>query len=702
MNGAKWGKAVLACLLLCGVCLLNFLPVCAREFKADDTPVAIQADKLNFDQQSGMYAAEGKVDIQQQQTRLQADKVYYNTVTGDADAEGNVQLDDPDGTLSGEQLNVNMRTSVGVATQAKGFLSAYNFHISGDEISKLGARSYQVKNGFFTTCDAPTPAWKFAASKFDVTVGGYATAKHVKFYLYDIPVLYFPYMAYPVNQDRQSGFLMPMGGYSADRGMQISTSYYQVLGRNMDATFYLDHFSKMGLGSGVTYRYIFGEDNAGVADFYYISSYDGKGYEDMDDGYALRWDHHGTLPWNVRLSADVEYVSESEYFDEFGEIAEEYNKEEVESTIALSKQLGNWSGIISGIYTKDLEEDADRDETLQRLPEIQIDYLSSRIGDTPFFAQFESTSTYFWRREGLKGERVDIRPSLSAFFNPGQVLEIEPEVGYQQRMYWTSSEGSGYEHEEHFDFSTRFSSRVSRIFDFGTTEGLTKIKHSVEPEVTYFYTPNVNQDYLPYFDSEDRVKNKNQLEYALVHRFVGRFVHDGNAPTYRDIVYLRTAQIYDIWVSHSGRESKEGRDRFSLIRNELIIRPTERWSIDLDMYYDPHRNEFSKYSAETSARYSDDVGFSAAYRYIEYDSEYVDTSVDLDLLKPVYLKYVHRHDMVEHQRLEDFISLEYRAQCWSIFVSYRERIDDDQQIMFTFSLGGIGAVGHVGASLHND
>ncbi|MDY0190608.1 MAG: LPS assembly protein LptD [Desulfuromonas sp.] len=687
-------------------CLITASVAVASDVQKRDAPVEIQADELNFDKQTGIYAARGQVDIQQDQTRLQADKVDYNTITGDADAVGNAVLNDPDGTLAGSELNVNMKTNIGVANNAKGFLAAYNFHIAGDEISKLGEYTYQVKNGSFTTCDAEPPAWKFSASKLDVTLGGMARARNVKFYLHDIPVLYLPYIAYPVNTERQSGFLLPMFGYSSDRGTQLSLAYYQVIARNMDATLYTDYFSDMGLGVGMQYRYILGDDNAGEANLYYLSSNGNSDYADLDDSFAWRWDHLGTLPYGVRFSADSEYVSDNTYFEEFGEIAEEYNKDEVESTIALSKSWGNLAATLSAIYTKDLDETADNDDTLQRLPEFQLDYMRTRIGQTPLYFKFDSTSTYFWRREGTKGERVEARPAMSAFFLPGNVLEIEPEVGYRQRFYWTSGDGSEYEHAENYDFSTRFATRVSRIFDLGKSSGLTKIKHSVEPEVTYLYTPNKNQDDLPYFDSADIVDNENEIEYAVVNRFIGRFIEDSSRPSYRELVYLRLSQTYDIWMSRRGRADKLDSHSFSDIRTELIVRPTSKWTVDIDFKYDPHRSKFSKFSAETGARYSDDLGFNAAYRYVEDTSdddtedgsEYISAGIDLDWIKPLYVKYEYRYDCVDQARLENLVSLEYRSQCWSVFLSYRDRVDDNE-IMLTFALGGIGAIGHVGSSL---
>ena len=60
----------------------------------------------------------------------------------------------------------------------------------------------------------------------------YARGKHVIFYLHDIPVLYIPYILYPVQTERESGFLLPSAGYSDKKGTQLSLAYYQVIAPN--------------------------------------------------------------------------------------------------------------------------------------------------------------------------------------------------------------------------------------------------------------------------------------------------------------------------------------------------------------------------------------------------------------------------------------------------------------------------------------
>lgn len=668
----------------------------------ESAPVSLEADTLERDAATGVYTATGNVHIRQQGNELEADSVRYDSANDNADAFGHVFLKDSDGYLYGEQMQVNMDSATGVVYKGGGFISAYDFRLSGSEIEKLSDDRYRVEDGFFTTCAGRVPAWKFGARDVNITREGFARARHVRFYLKDLPVFYLPYVVYPVKTKRSSGFLLPMAGYSSDRGMQISLAYYQVLGQNQDATLYLDHFSDMGIGTGMEYRYVFGQDNAGKANLYYVSTYGSSNYDDLTDRYAWRWDHLGDLPGKVRFSADTEYVSKRDYFEDFGTVAEEYDKDEVESTVAFSRTWGNLSLTSQFLYTKDLEEGADNDRTLQRLPEVQLDYMRTRIGESPFYAELESSGTYFWRRKGLTGTRFNIRPSMSAFFMPLGMLELEPEVGYRQRIYSTSSdryttEEEGYEHEENWDFSTRMASRVSRVFHLSDT-GLSKIKHSIEPEATYYYTPRKDQGHLPYFDSEDRVEHQNKVEYALVNRLTAKFVDDLGSPTYRELVYFKLSQEYDIWVSRKDREERYNYDRFSDIDAELILRPFSAWKIDLDSAYNSHENKLEEFNARTSYMAAPERSIALEYRYDRDTSEYMAAKVELDLFKPVYLIYEKRQDLMESERLENVVHLEYRAQCWSLYISYRDRLDDNE-VMLGFALTGAGHVARIGGSL---
>jgi LPS-assembly protein len=85
------------------------------------------------------------------------------------------------------------------------------------------------------------------------------------------------------------------------------------------------------------------------------------------------------------------------------------------------------------------------------------------------------------------------------------------------------------------------------------------------------------------------------------------------------------------------------------------------------------------------------------YRYREGEQEYLGTNLSLAWLKPVYLNYQRRYALNDSVTLENVLNLEYRAQCWGLFVSWRDR-QDEQQVTISFALTGIGRAYRSGMS----
>ena len=663
--------------------------------KGGGSPVKVDAARLTFDKATNTYTASGGVRLSRDNLTLRADRVTWNADTGEAKAVGHVHATQGQSFMTGSALSLNLNTGLGRLEHGRLFLKDRNFHLSGDLIEKTADQSYRVVNGTFTTCDGAPPSWSFSASRLDVTLGRYAKARNTVFHLNGIPVFYLPYMLYPIKTQRQSGFLMPHYGYSTIRGTQFSLGYYQVLGRNQDATFFLDYYSKLGVGKGLQYRYIFGDNNQGTLHAYHITGITGA-----PDRYALSWKHLGTLPGKVGLAANVEYVSSRDYFAKFGNVASEYSKDRTESVVSLRRAWDriNLSGQLK--YVQDLQQ-PNNNLTLQRLPEIKLNVLRHRVQGTPFYYSLDATSTYFWRKQGFRGERLNLRPALAAAFHLGDFLEVAPEVGYRERFYETANGGPGFAQKGMADFTTLVSTRFDRVFDVGGQE-VKKIQHSIEPEITYTFVPAEDQSRLPQFDSEDNIGPQNKITYALTNRFTARLEPEKGETYYHEFLYLRLSQSYNLGKSTPSPlyPVKSRTHDFSDLRGEMILRPT-RWTLlDLNAWYNVSAPGKGFDELDALGGFHDGGGNSLSfdYRYLRDGDHYVDATATTAWLKPVYVSYQHRYDIDSRTSLGKILSLEYRAQCWSVFLTYRDR-PGDQQYMFTFALAGIGRLGGFGGSL---
>ncbi|PLX83605.1 MAG: hypothetical protein C0617_10725 [Desulfuromonas sp.] len=652
--------------------------------------VTLEADQLSLDESTSTYQATGQVRLTKGVVTLEADQLQWNSATGTATARGGVRLAEPQGVLEGEALTVDLESGSGRLEQGRVTLRDSNFHIAGEDIERLGEDTYRIRRGTFTTCEGAVPSWKFGAGEFNVTLEGYARAKHLLLYLRDIPVLYVPYLIYPAKQERQSGFLLPRYGYSQKRGTSLSLAYYKTFGPHRDATFYLDYLSDLGVGKGLEFRYLQGDEGAGTLYGYHVNGLKGEKAR-----YALEWKHSGPLPGEGWFSADVEHVSSRDYFMDFGEEAEEYTRDQAQSVVYASRHWAKLNLAGQFKYTKDLEQGSD--QTLQRLPEVRLVQVRRRLGETPLYLQFDGASTYFWREEGERGERLDLRPALSAVFRPGRVLEFVPEVGYRERVYWASS---GFERKGLPDVSARLSSRLSRVYapEWKTVK---RLQHSVEPDVLYLYIPSSDQSRLPQFDTVDDIASENTISYGITNRLTARYEDPDGAPRYHEVFYLRLSQDYDLRESRRNLLNPQDNLRpFSALRGELILRPN-RWSfLDLDGRFNPYSENSGFTDMNARGKLQDGAGnaLSLEYRYREKDLEYLGGKLELTWLQPLYLGLRHRFNLEERRRLENVVDLEFRAQCWSVRLSIRDRLED-REYLVSFALAGLGKVARFGGTL---
>ncbi len=654
---------------------------------SSDEPIKLEADSLSYDRNSGEYRAAGDVHLRQGEFEVTGEELQWNRQSGELNADGGVTMSSPEDTLSGSRVQYNLQSNTGVIEDGYFFLHDENLHVRGSAIERQGDSQFHIEAGIFTTCNGDSPSWKFGASQLDVTLGGYARAKNAVFYLKEIPVFYFPYLIYPVKTERESGLLIPSFSYSSTKGVGVSQAYYQVIADNQDATLYLDYLSEAGVGKGLEYRYVFGQDNAGEAHFYHIDVNEIDGESINEERYAMSLTHDGTLPGNVRLRADLEYVSDNDYFSDFGVLAEEYNKIESQSDLSLQKNWGKFSLLGAMRYTQDLE--TDDDTTLQLLPRITFAGARQRLADSFLFYSLLSEYSHFWREEGQTAQRMMIRPALSTTLYLGEIASLTPELAYRQRYYWDISGDDDTQEVGLPEVRLALNSRVQRTFDtdFGT---LSRLRHVIEPELVYSYIGDEDQSAIPVFDSYDQIDEENQLEYALIQRFKGRFERDGKSE-YRDLAYLRTSLIEEL---DSANDST-----LNGFRNELRLTPFDGLSFAADATLDLDNGDWSEVGGETAIRAYDNNSLRLRYqRNLGEDLDYGRLDLSIGILAPVYLNYKQRYDFVDNEVLEHVVELEYRQQCWSLFLTYRDH-DDSQSVMVNFSLSGLTSSGRDGNRL---
>lgn len=665
---------------------------------ASQAPVNIEADELHFLHEEQIYKGRGDVRLRQQDRTLKADQVHWDRRQKTATATGHVHLQEPDGWLAGERLNLDLATGAAELFQGRGFFLEHNVHFQGTKIRRESGQRYYVTDGHFTTCDGQPPVWKFSAGQLQVTKGGFAKAYHVLFHLYDIPVFYLPYISYPVKTERQSGFLMPRYGYSSDDGWQLSLAWYQVISRSQDITLLTDMFTQKGLGVGAEYRYKFAPDNSGRLHVYHIADVAGNNEDFSAD--SVTWEHYSMLPHNWLLHGDVEYVSDEEYFEDFGESAPDYNQDETQSRIALSRAFYSQQLGAQLFYSDDLRNNRDTDNIPQRLPEFRYQLARSRLGKTPLFFGGRGQAVYFQRQEGATGWRTDVRPQLSAAWRWGPV-EFLPQLAWRQRIYSLDREQDELDDSltaGQLQGSVMLRSQWRKVYGVDD-EKARPFSHVLEPRLSYHYRDPAfsDEEEMPLFDAEDRLNPYNYISLGLVNRWTGRYESPEGAKHYHEFLYLRLAQEYSVRTARHDREDELEIDPLRALRTEVIWEPRNiPLQVDWDSRYDYQQTQFDDIIASVDG----DVwalGWGLDYTYHRDDTEYIAARMELPLGK-VNVAGQYRYNVQKQETLEKILQTSYQGQCWGLMVSLRDR-PEDTEVLVSLRLSGLGEVTRFGTTL---
>ena len=691
--------------------------------KKSNLPWQIQADGLSYDSKQKIYHAEGHVSLTSGNKVIKADRITLNNTTHIAHLIGNVYIRVARDWLKGEEGEFNIREETGTVKNGIIFFYDQHVYIRSAIIQKTGKDTYHLEKGTVTTCDGEKPDWKFKFDKMDVQMSGRGVARKVSFNVGGIPILYTPYLNFPVKRERKSGFLFPRYSNSDLNGYGVVVPFYWAMNDHVDATFYPQYYSERGTMTGVEFRYKQSENNLGMFRFDYMS--DHKSDSELEkEGYPRerkeRWwwrsKSNFSLPGEIKGRLDVDIASDKYFLREFdiGHIS--WDSSDLAFRKLLDRGLDNDKSVLareSILYlTKDWElthlglefhywDNLDRryDEyTLQQLPRLALDIAKQRIGTSPFFYEFDSEFMYYWRREGTKGQRVDLYPRVSLPYKWGKYLNIEPSFGARGTIYFTDDEKTELSDETYDDVEARgivdcrldITSNLQRIYDFkiGRLHGL---KHTFRPEITYEFVPDIDQNDYPAYDKVDRIPKYNRITYGVSNFFIGKYWLNNGDYMYPEIGRLKIFQSYDI------EESPEifhaaGRKPFSDITFELDLDPCYYFSMSYDTAISPYDAEWAGHQLLVKMSSPRGDRMSIDYRQRPDTEDQINVNGTVVLSKYLTFSAGQQYSFLKDELFKQSYSATFARQCWSANVTYTDEADK-QTWTFMVNLTGIGSIG---------
>jgi len=519
--------------------------------KSEAEKIDVTSDSLSFGGGGTQIEAKGNVQIKRLPMTLKADEVRINRETNEMEAKGRVSLDDPNWKVkSAESMQFNLETETGELQQGDMFIEQNHVSISGQKLQKFSGQTYHIDQGFFTTCmceSGPTP-WRISADEVDLTLEGTGIIRHGYFYIYDIPVLYIPYGVIPLQTERQTGFLFPEVGQSNKDGFRYLQPFFWALSKSTDATFSFDVETRTRLGVLAELRNKIDRDS----DFQFLTSYFNELWRKNPDADIVdktiaqpnipenRWSVVGTH----RYTTATDWLTYSD-FAAFGdtlftrELVDRFDlppqrEREIQVSRFGRSRFGafkNWGDTYFNgdwRFYQDFIQFAKT--TLQRTPEVSF-WGRRFLSGFPLEFRWRADGVSYLRRQACPGTgstdncgdglRLDLRPEVVLPFRIASYLVGSVSVAPRELDYYLYSpvnSGDRGVSRELVEIRGNIGTTLSRVFSWNGPGG-SAIRHVIEPELSYFYVPGVNQDSIPIMDGVDRIRHRNIVTLAVTNRF---------------------------------------------------------------------------------------------------------------------------------------------------------------------------------------
>ena len=528
------------------------------------------------------------------------------------------------------------------------FIHRFNYSFNGWGVAKYAARSKSgvitLRHATYSTCDPIRPSWWMNASTIILNKQTHrGKAYNTLIHFEGVPILYFPYYNFPIDNHRKTGFLTPKLGYSSHSGRTFSLPFYWNIAPNYDLTLTSEIMAQRGLNMSILFRFL-SEHSKGNIHLNYlphdiefrkfredtINKYfpilpnnpplipyfnklqrtkNQRGFFSMDD----------TTLFNSEWSSSVilNYVTDSYYFQDLGwQLGIDSTANQLLDQIDLqySGLHSQFNVLLQAYQTLHLIVQSQNPpfEQYFRLPDFNINGYYPDIAHNMDF-NFNIELVNFEHGSNLTpnhpiGQRFHTRSGVSfpIYFSLGHFI---PQI-------WWDAIGYNLTHLQPGQLHT--ASRALPIFDIDSRLylnhylqiGSRSFIQTLEPRFFYLYVPYKNQEKLPNFDTtllpfsfeqlfdvnqytgDDRLQNANQVVFALTSNLLD--TKSGNTILTTNAGFIYYIENQRVCLDRCCMLAKKY--HFSAIAAKLTLCPVLHWSLSGNLAWDPYLGRMSNTS----------------------------------------------------------------------------------------------------------
>jgi len=636
----------------------------AMEHLAQETPVFLEADHLEG-KQANQFEASGNAILRKSGQSIRADRLLFFQDTQDVDAQGAVVLEQKGSTISGPHLKLNLDTNIGTMEQPVFYLAENGGRGSADMLHIQDKQHYSLDKASYTTCPADNQDWLLKMSGLeidrDLQVG---TAYHSWIEFMGTPILYSPWMDFPLGKQRKSGFLSPVFGNTINSGREITLPYYWNIAPNRDATIAPRVMTKRGVLLNNEFRYL-------------QPAYSGEMHLDFlpDDKLAKRNRQHMALQHSQSLAGglnayvNLNSVSDDNYFRDLSGTTELTSQSSLLQEIVLNHNAGWWD---ASARVQRYQSLIPNNTTYKRLPQLT---LNARQKYADASLMFAGEYVDFAHPTALNAKRLALNASASYTLINDSAFYLTPKVALRSTYYTIGANNTG---------SLPNASRTLPLYSVDSGVALERdwklfggdFLHTLEPRAFYVYVPYKNQDTLPNFDSgqagfdfsqifsenrfvgNDRVGDANHLTLALT----SRLLEQANG---RELLKLMVGERFSFKTPQVNLAAPATTTNKSDILLAASMQFTDALIFDSGLQYDPNLSHTQNYNA--TAHYRSEVGktLNLGYRFNRNTLRQIDVSSQWPLSSHWHGVARWNYSIQDSKTLESIVGLEYNRSCWT-------------------------------------
>jgi len=673
-----------------------------------------QDNENNLSIEAGSIQAElgGRVDIQEKikitsgLSTITAEEASYDETAGVLQIPKSVVFENPDLIIFGESAKLLTKEKTTIIDGADYQILSIPARGTARQIRVENGANIELDEVTYSTCTSVDNSWELSAKKIVINnQSGEGEARNLVLRLKDIPIIYLPYLSFPINDQRKTGLLVPNLGRSSKRGLEISLPYYWNLAPNIDLTTTPTLMAKRGVQLSAELRFLTAIQG-GITQIDYLLN------DDIYKKDRTYISHRQTinLPSNWRMKLNGEYASDNSYFEDLTGTMSSTSRTHLLREIQLEHYSENWIMEIGMDHYQMIDDSIiDEEKPYRRLPYFNF---SGMWGNKALGLNYalDSEVVFFDKPETISGSRFHVMPEVSAPLNFNGI-KITPSMAMDFTKYnlHTANDNS-------HSMSSVSPERAVPIYSLDLTGVFQKTwkngryLQTLEPRILRVYIPYRNQDDFPIFDTivpdmngiqlfrknryvgQDRLGDTSQISYGITTKVVD--ANNGNSLFGLTLGQIRYFKDRKVALPSESKLTQDSSGYMAMMN----MRINKNWSVKLGHMWNTHSNTSMKTTARFQYKSKQSEIFNVAYRYRRNMLKQLDASFSWPVRDHWNVVGRYNYSILDRKVLEQFVGLEYESCCWGIRVISRKHLayrngDTDTSFSIEFVFKGLSDIG---------